>query len=358
MGSQKAMPLGPIMLDLLRPELTSEERELLLHPLVGGVILFSRNYESPEQLGSLTAALRGLREPGLLIAVDQEGGRVQRFRTGFTELPAPAHFGRIYVQDPRRAYALAETCGWLLAAELGAVGVDFSFAPVLDLAKGSSAVIGDRAFHSSPEVVAELGRAFVRGMGLAGMKAVGKHFPGHGSVTADSHLTLPVDERSAETIRLEDMRAFTRMFHYGLPAVMPAHVVYFAVDSQPAGFSRRWIQSILRAELGFQGAVFSDDLSMAGAASVGDFPARARTALAAGCDMVLVCNDRAGAIHILEELPAHRDPVAVGRLVGMRRDYFPTRQELAADEKYRAAVEVIAGMDRPPKRVLYDDGLS
>nr|MBS0021581.1 beta-N-acetylhexosaminidase [Gammaproteobacteria bacterium] len=353
------MPLGPIMLDLAGPELVAEERELLLHPLVGGVILFSRNYESPEQLTALTSVIHGLREPRLLIAVDQEGGRVQRFQAGFTRLPASANLGLLYDQDKRRGLALAEACGWVLAAELGFAGVDFSFAPVLDLARSRSAVIGDRAFHSDPEIVAELARACMRGMRQAGMRAVGKHFPGHGSVEADSHHTLPVDHRTLETIRWEDMRAFERMVQYGLAAVMPAHVVYSQVDPNPAGFSRYWLHVILRGELGFQGAVFSDDVNMAGAASMGDFGARASAALTAGCDMVLVCNNRPGAVAILEELRLAPNPVSAMRLAGMHpQRHAAGREALATSTVYRASVEAVLALQQAPGLALRDDCLT
>lgn len=336
------------MIDLLGPELLPEERELLRHPLVGGVILFSRNYVSPEQLERLTAEIHALREPHLLVAVDQEGGRVQRFRDGFTRLPPVSLLGALYDTDRKRAQQVAETTGWLMASELRAVGVDLSFAPVLDVDCGVSTVIGDRAFHRDPEVVAELARAYMRGMGRAGMAATGKHFPGHGRVCADSHLTLPVDERLYEDVYLTDIVPFERMIHYGLPAVMVAHIVYPRIDPNPAGFSAFWLKEVLRGRLGFQGAVFSDDLSMEGAACVGDCVARARAALHAGCDMVLVCNNREGAIQVLDGLKGHRDPVSALRLARLHGRHAVDRIALRQDPAWADAVRQVQGYDPAP----------
>ena len=335
------MPLGPVMLDIPGKALMAADRERLRHPLVGGVILFTRNYESPEQITALVDEIHGLREPRLLVAVDHEGGRVQRFREGFTALPPMRRLGELYDENPRRAKRLAEACGWLLAAELRAVGVDFSFAPVLDLDRGVSQVIGDRAFHSDPEAVADLAHSAMHGMTQAGMAATGKHFPGHGAVTADSHMALPVDERPLADILAEDLVPFERMIHYGLAGIMPAHVVYPLVDSQPAGFSRFWLKKILRQRLGFQGVIFSDDLSMEGAKGAGDVVARGQAALSAGCDMVLVCNDTAAADTLLDGLGAHDDPVSSLRLVRLHGRHPLTRTQLAADSTYREALRLV-----------------
>jgi len=346
------------MVDLAGATVLPEEREVLRHPLVGGVILFSRNYQSPEQLQELVSLVHALREPRLLVAVDHEGGRVQRFRDGFTRLPAAHRFGEVYEAQPARAMSLAEMDGWLMAAELRAVGVDFSFAPVLDLYRGVSKVIDDRAFHRHPEVVGRLARSFMKGMQRAGMSAVGKHFPGHGSVEADSHETVPVDERRFEDIQAEDLVAFERMVHFGLPAIMPAHVIYPKVDARPAGFSARWLRAILRGQLGFQGAVFSDDLSMAGAAVAGGFQERAQAALEAGCDMVLVCNSPEGVAEVLDGLRITQDPVAAARLARMHGRHAVARDDLLASEAWQRAAAAAASLDKAPELALGDDSLS
>jgi beta-N-acetylhexosaminidase len=291
---------GPVFLDVEGLVLSAAERERLLHPLAGGVILFARNFESPAQLRALTAEIRALRAPPLLIAVDHEGGRVQRFRQGFTAIPAMRTLGEQWDHDLAAAARAATRLGWTLASELRAHGIDFSFTPVLDLDYGRSAVIGDRAFHRNPNAVAHLACAVFAGLRAGGMPAVGKHFPGHGYVVADSHLEIPVDDRSLDAIAAADLVPFGALVQQGLEAIMPAHVVYPAVDGEPAGYSRVWLEEILRRRLGFNGMVFSDDLGMAGARGAGDMIARADTALAAGCDMVLVCNDAAAALLLLE----------------------------------------------------------
>ncbi len=336
------MSLGPVMLDVEGPLLSKADRERLKHPLTGGVILFSRNFESPGQLEQLTRDIHGLREPRLLVSVDHEGGRVQRFRSGFTELPAVRRFGEIHDENPARARRLAEAAGWLMAAELRAADVDFSFAPVLDLDRGISGVIGDRAFHSNPETVADLAHAYVTGMHHAGMSATGKHFPGHGGCEADSHLALPVDDRPLADLESEDLVPFERLIHYGIEGIMPAHVLYPKVDRQPAGFSRFWLRDVLRGRLGFQGIIFSDDLNMEGAHGAGGPVERAQMALGAGCDMVLICNNPAAADRILDGLGPHDDPASHLRLVRMHGRHGPPRVELAESDKWRDAVRIVS----------------
>ncbi|MGZ5056672.1 MAG: beta-N-acetylhexosaminidase [Methylobacter sp.] len=321
------LPIGPIMLDVAGLTLTQDEKEKINHPNTGAVILFSRNYQDPEQVTELINQIRTARNGNILIAVDQEGGRVQRFQHGFTRLPPAAS----YAQSPE----LAESAGWLMAAELLAVGVDFSFAPVLDIDCGVSEIIGNRSFSSDSALATRLSSSFRKGMNEAGMAATGKHFPGHGAVALDSHLTLPIDERDLDSIRAKDLAPFKQLIEEGLEGIMPAHVVYPKVDPNPAGFSPFWIQQILRKELNFNGTVFSDDLSMEGAASVGDFPERARLAQLAGCDMILVCNNPAAAEQVLETLPIRRDPIREQRLSRMQGKPQMNRKQLMRTEKWQ-----------------------
>jgi beta-N-acetylhexosaminidase len=280
---------APVVLDIAGTTLTAADRRRLKHPLVGGLILFARNWESRAQLTALTAAIKKVR-PDVLICVDHEGGRVQRFRSdGFTHLPPMRVLGELWMRDALAATDAATACGHVLGAELRACGVDLSFTPVLDLDHGESSVIGDRAFHRDARVVTMLAKSLMHGLLLAGMANCGKHFPGHGYVKADSHLALPVDKRSLKAILADDAKPYDWL-STSLSSVMPAHVVYPKVDAQPAGFSERWLRQILRGDLGFQGLIFSDDLSMEGAKVAGSAVDGALAALNAGCDMVLLCN--------------------------------------------------------------------
>ena len=282
--------------------LTDEDRERLRHPAAGGVILFARNFENCEQLSALTTEIDRLREPALPICVDHEGGRVQRFREGFSAIPPMRELGRQWDRDRTAARDAARAIAYIAGAELAAHGVDFSFAPVLDLDYGGSSVIGDRALHFDPIAVGTLGACIVQGFAEAGIGAVGKHFPGHGYAEADSHVAVPRDERKLLDIQKKDLVPFRMAIEAGLPAVMPAHVIYAQVDAEPAGYSRFWLQEILRGRLGFAGLIFSDDLSMEGAGTAGGVAERARAALDAGCDMVLLCNDPAGQEVLLHSL--------------------------------------------------------
>jgi beta-N-acetylhexosaminidase len=339
------MALGPVMLDLVGTEMTPEEKERLRHPLVGGVILFTRNYQSPAQLARLTAEIHAVRTPPLLIAVDHEGGRVQRFREGFTRLPPMRELGRLWDDHPQRARNLARQTGWVLAAELRASGVDFSFTPVLDIDYGASGVIGDRAFHRNPQAIAELAHGLMLGLKQGGMATVGKHFPGHGFVRADSHLEVPVDDRDFADIEMEDLVPFRQMIDFGMAAVMPAHVIYPKVDSRPAGFSRVWLKDILRGHLGFDGVIFSDDLSMEGASVAGGMVERANVALEAGCDMVLACNNPAAADELLAGLGWEMPAASRARLIRMHGKPHPQSWvQLHEDPQYVEAVHAVGAI--------------
>ncbi len=339
------MSHGPVMLDIEGLALDAEDRKILQHPATGGVILFARNYESPAQVRELIADIHGLRRPGLLVSVDQEGGRVQRFRDGFTRLPPARVYGEAYRHSSQQGLETAREAGWLMAAELLSVGVDFSFAPVLDVDRGISEVIGDRAFSGDPEIVARLGQAWCHGARDAGMASIAKHFPGHGGVAADSHHAIPVDGRELEEIWLDDLIPFRRLAEAGVEGMMPAHVIYERVDPQPAGFSRYWLQEILRVRLGYTGAVFSDDLSMAAAHVAGGYADRAQLALEAGCDMVLVCNNRSGAIEVLEDLADYADPVAQARLARLHGRNRQTTVELHENPRWRKALGLIGAVE-------------
>jgi beta-N-acetylhexosaminidase len=323
------------MLDVAGLRLGPEEKERLRHPATGGVILFARNFESPRQLRALTAEIRAQR-PGLLIAVDHEGGRVQRFQEGFTRIPPMRLLGQRWEADAGGARALAEAIGYVIAIELRAHGVDFSFAPVLDVDFGSSSVIGDRAFSDEPTVIASLAGAFVAGLSAGGAASVGKHFPGHGYVKADSHVAVPVDTRNLADIEETDLYPYRGLIAQGLSAVMPAHVIYPKVDSRPAGFSRVWLQDILRGLLKFDGMIFSDDLSMEGASGAGGAADRAIAAVEAGCDMVLVCNAPDAAVEVLEAL---KDRAPAQRRMALMR----SRATAEPDHRYAAAVQAVRG---------------
>lgn len=339
------MANGPVMLDVIGKTLTAEDEARLRHPMTGGVILFARNYESPSQLAELCARIRAVRTPPLLIAVDHEGGRVQRFREGFTKIPPMRELGKIYDEHPKRARHLAQQAGYVLASELRACGVDFSFTPVLDVDYGASSVIGDRAFHSEPEAISDLAHSLLQGLRQGGMPTVGKHFPGHGYVKADSHLEIPVDERSYTDIELCDLIPFRHMVSFGLTAVMPAHVIYPKVDDKPAGFSRRWLKDILRGELGFEGCIFSDDLSMEGATVAGGIVQRAEAALNAGADMVLVCNRPDSADELLAGLRWDMPVTSRARLAHMHgRPHPQTLVQLHENPDFLKALREVASI--------------
>ncbi len=340
------MRLGQLMLGLEGTALSALEREWLKLPQVGGVILFERNFRSAEQLAGLTAEIHAMRSPSLVIAVDQEGGRVQRFREPFTRLPPAASLGRLYDRDPELASESARKVGWLMASELLSVGVDHSFAPVLDLDRGISSVIGDRALHRDPEVVAQLGACWIRGMHEAGMAATGKHFPGHGAVAPDSHRELPIDNRPELELRDSDMRPFETLIGQGLlDALMTAHVAYPEADIQPASFSAHWVSTVLREDMGFDGAVIADDLGMEGAAAIGDLPARARVALEAGCDLVMLCNLLEATPDVLAALPDEPPADSARRIEGLRgRGVHGDLRSLRKSSEWRQARAAIEAL--------------
>jgi beta-N-acetylhexosaminidase len=340
------------MLDIEGHQLTPADRTLLQEPSVGGVILFSRNYESLSQLDDLVAAIRALRSPPLLIAVDHEGGRVQRFREGFSAIPPMRRLGRQYDGDTDDAVSLARTAGWLIASELRAVDIDLSFTPCVDLDWGVSEIIGNRAFHREPEVVAELASAYCSGLRSAGMAAVAKHFPGHGAVVADSHDQLPVDRRSFGEL-LDDMRPYEKLIaKRQLAGVMIAHIVYSETDPLPASFSSYWIKEQLRSALGYDGAVLCDDLSMKATESMGSMPKRARLALEAGCDMVLICNDRPAASATVASLREYSNPLSLVRLARLHGTGTVQRESLLASEEWHIAADRLQHWPDPPELKL------
>lgn len=339
------MSLGPLMLDVAGYELTDDDRRRLQHPLVGGVILFSRNYRDPAQLAALCTDIHALKSPPMLIGVDQEGGRVQRMREHFTRLPPMRALGEVWNAHPQRAANLAHDTGYVLASELRAHGVDFSFAPVLDLDYGASSVIGDRAFHAAAEAVSELAQQLILGMKDAGMAAVGKHFPGHGYVVADSHVAIPEDARDFADIALADLIPFRRLAGSGLVGMMPAHVIYPKVDARPAGFSPVWLQEILRGELGFDGVIFSDDLCMEAAGVAGGMIERVVAALSAGCDMALICNRPDLADAVLTQLEFDWPAPSRARLARMHGQAHPRDMTALREQaRYVDALHHIAGL--------------
>ncbi len=336
---------GPLMIDVEGLTLNDDDKRRLLHPLVGGVILFSRNYQDPVQLSALTQEIQQLRNPPLPITVDHEGGRVQRFREGFTRLPAMRTLGELFTRDKNAADEAAEAVGLVLAAELRAHGVDFSFTPVLDLDWGRSSVIGDRSFSKDPQIVSRLATGLIRGLKQGGMGSCGKHFPGHGWVEADSHVAIPVDERSMAEIEA-DMQPYHEL---GLDAVMPAHVIYPVLDERPAGFSPRWLEK-LRLECQFDGIIFSDDLSMEGASVAGTIIDRANAAWDAGCDVLLVCNKPDFVDALIAEWGPVMHPERAARIpnllggVGLGTDRPLTRTQLEADARYQAALALVRSL--------------
>ena len=334
--------IGPVMLDIQSTKLTGDDKALLKSPLCGGLILFARNFQSAEQVFELCQQIKAV-NPNIIIAVDQEGGRVQRFDQGFSRLPALAHLGEMFKQTPDEALKHAAYQGELMALEVQSVGCDISFAPVLDLGHGFSRVIGDRAFSTQPEAIVEIARAYIQGMKSAGMAATAKHFPGHGSIEADSHHEMPVDNRCLTEIESADLVPFKKLKN-DYNAVMPAHIVFSQVDPDSAGFSKFWIKQILRGSIGFDGVVFSDDLSMKGAAVAGDFVSRSDAALAAGCDMVLVCNDRSAALSVINGLDSRNiEPLSSNRLERLLMKSEPVgMQTLKQSDRWQFLVEELA----------------
>lgn len=313
--------IGGLVIDLQGLQVTAEEAELLQHPLVGGVILFTRNYEHPAQLKELCAAIRSARQNPLLIMVDQEGGRVQRFRNQFFPLPSLSFFGDWYDKNPTQALELAKAAAWLMASEIMDAGIDFSIAPVVDINKGLSSAIGTRAFHADPEVIYRLAHAYIEGLNEAGMTATIKHFPGHGSVQADSHHDIPVDTRELKAILEDDLQPFIQLIRDGVPSILAAHIIYPQIDKHQVSFSKRWLQDILRAQLGFQGVILSDDLNMQGANISSDYADRVIAAREAGCDFALVCNNRAGVIQVIDRLPHDQHQVSAEKWRVMAADF-------------------------------------
>ena len=336
-----ANKIGSLIIDLQGKELTAEERDLLAHPLVGGIILFTRNYESRLQLTQLCRSVREARKTPLLLMVDQEGGRVQRFIPEFTRLSSMAVFGKL--QDTAKALQLAKDCGWLMAVELLSTGIDMSLAPILDLNKGVSSVIGDRAFHANPQQVIELAGAFIQGMKEAGMTATGKHFPGHGSIAPDSHVSMPIDERTLADIERDDLVPFKTLIKRGISALMAAHILFPNIDHRPVGFSPVWLQTILRQQLGFNGTLLSDDLNMEGANISANYADRVLAAREAGCDFALLCNNRSGVIQALDAVPEVKHQVEQDKWRVLQSNFSHEQTAYQDSKRWQATREFLLG---------------
>jgi beta-N-acetylhexosaminidase len=336
--------MGFLMIDLDGHQLSSEEQDLLQHPAIAGVIYFKKNYQSPQQICELSAQIRELRPDNFLIAVDQEGGRVQRLTDPFTQLPSLGSIGELYEQDPEQAQAVCQAAAMVMACELQAVGIDFSFAPVVDLRHEHSRVIADRGFHANPAVVSKLALLYYYSLQQQGMAAVAKHFPGHGFLVADSHQELPSDQRDYATLFAHDMLPFTALIDAGVEAMMPAHIVFNQVDNLPVGFSEKWLQTILREQLGFQGAIISDDLHMQAACEYGDPVSRVRLAIQAGCDMSLLCHNRAGVYQILDNLGEHYSAASQQRLRRLQSSTheFVAWHELRQNDTWQKNTAILA----------------
>ena len=337
------LPPGPVVVDVVGTALTDDDIKRIRHPAAGAVVLFARNYENPEQLRLLCEDIERQREPALPICVDHEGGRVQRFKDGFTRIPPMRTLGKLWDRDREIGRAAATAIGYVIAAELAAHGVDFSFAPCLDLDYGGSSVIGDRALHFDPTAVGALGACLVRGLAQGGVAAVAKHFPGHGYAEADSHVAVARDDRSFKEIARKDIAPYKTVIDAGLAAVMPAHVIYPQVDPEPGGYSKHWLQTVLRGQLGFKGLIFSDDLSMEGAAVAGGPPGRARAAIAAGCDMVLLCGNPEGLDRLLDSL----NDIQLVNVEGWEKMRRQGGRDLRKSVAYREAGELLQKTNPP-----------
>ena len=345
------MSLGPLMISLRGTTLAADERKWLAAPVVGGVILFARNFENLNQLRALVDDIHSIRNPALLVTVDQEGGRVQRFGAPFTVLPPARSLGHLYDADPAAALAAARSLGWLMAAELRAINIDMSFAPVVDLDRGLSAVIGDRALHGSADAVTKLALQFSEGAQEAGMAITAKHFPTHAGATSDSHTEIATDRREYQEL-FEDLQPYRALIDAGLQAIMVAHVVFPALDPLPASLSRWWITRQLRDALGFHGAIISDDVSMAGAAGIGDLGARVERALQAGCDLVLVCNVPDEIPGLLDRFQGYVNPASQLRLMRLRGRQRAEWEQAHETPEWKQARRVVASLGARPKLEL------